>query len=77
MIKDGNGSQNQITAKPSKYPQGWFKDKNCKWCSGSFKPRGPSHHYCSDECKAKGHSDKYYKRNYGISLDEMFALMEG
>ena len=76
MIKDQNGSQKDMTANPNKYPQGRFKEKPCKWCSKGFAPQGPSHSYCSDDCKSHAHSDKYYLRAYGISLQELFAMME-
>lgn len=76
MIKDQNGSQADMTANPSKYPQKRFKEKSCKWCDRQFSPQGPSHHYCCDDCKSHAHSDKYYKRNYGLSLLDFFAIME-
>lgn len=76
MIRDNNRPQSEMTARPSKYPQGCFKDKSCKWCDSSFQPNGPSHSYCCQECKSKAHSDKYYKRNYGVSLREMFTMMD-
>lgn len=75
MIKNCNLSKPQ-TADPSKYPQKVFKEKPCKWCNKYFSPMGPSHHYCCEDCKSKAHSDKYYRRNYGLSLHEFFLFME-
>lgn len=76
MIKDCGKKQKDMTATPLKYPQKYFKDKPCKWCSKIFPPNGPSHYYCSEDCKSKAHSDKYYKRNYGLGLQEFFQIME-
>lgn len=49
--------------KPTKYPNGYFKDKRCKTCDSTFTPTNPSQLYCSSKCKGK---NAYYKRNYGI-----------
>lgn len=65
-----------MTAIPSKYPQGKFKDKECRWCSTMFSPVAPSHLYCSDNCKDKGLADNYYKKTYGSSLIEIESLLE-
>lgn len=62
-------SQKNMTAKPSSYPQGHFKDKNCGWCKQPFSPSGPSHRYCCEHCFKKVYADKYYKRRYGVGLD--------
>lgn len=62
-------TQSNMTAEPSKYPQGSFKDKFCGWCSTSFSPSGPSHKYCREECFKEAYADKYYKRRYGVGLD--------
>jgi hypothetical protein len=47
----------------TKYPNGYFKDKNCKSCGAIFTPTNPCNTYCSVECRGK---NAYYKRNYGI-----------
>lgn len=47
----------------TKYPNGYFKDKNCKSCGNVFTPTNPCNTYCSVECRGK---NAYYKRNYGI-----------
>jgi len=47
----------------TKYPNGYFKDKNCKTCDEVFTPSNPSQMYCCSECRGK---NSYYKRNYGI-----------
>ena len=65
-----NKLKKQQTGHPSKYPQGYFKDKPCKRCSIQFSPKAPSEHYCSDWCKDEGLSDSYLKREYKVSLDE-------
>lgn len=55
----------------TKYPNGYFRDKNCKTCRSVFTPTNPCQLYCSSTCKGK---NAYYKRNYGIddaTLDQM------
>jgi len=61
-------SQKDMTATPSKYPQGHFKVKSCGWCQEPFPPTGPCHKYCSEACFKKVYADKYYKRRYGVGL---------
>ena len=63
-----NTSKGEQTATPSKYPQGYFKDKPCKECGSCFTPKAPSEMYCSDNCKDRGLTTAYLKRNYGITL---------
>lgn len=67
--------QEKMTAKPSKYPQKYFKEKECRECGTKFKPQAPSHHYCSSECGKKGKTSAYLKRNYGIDLDTYYGLL--
>lgn len=57
-----------MTAKPSKYPQGNFKDKPCRWCGDLFVPLAPSHHYCSLVCRKDSNGEKHYQRKYKISI---------
>lgn len=55
----------------TKYPNGYFKDKNCKTCGSVFTPTNPCQLYCSSACRGK---NAYYKRNYGIddsALEQM------
>lgn len=55
----------------TKYPNGYFRDKNCKTCRSVFTPTNPCQLYCSSTCKGK---NAYYKRNYGIddaTLEQM------
>jgi len=59
-----------------KYPNKYFKDKHCRWCSNKFTPRGPSNHYCSDECSRKGVKDKYYLRNYGVGYRTYLTMLD-
>lgn len=47
-----------------KYPNGYFKDKNCKTCKTVFTPSNPSQRYCCNKCRGK---TSYYQRNYGIT----------
>jgi hypothetical protein len=54
-----------------KYPNGYFKPKQCRTCGKTFIPEAPSQFYCSLKCRGK---TSYYKRNYGITeadLEEM------
>ena len=71
-----NKSKKEQTAKPNKYPQGYFKPKACKYCGTVFTPKAPSEHYCCDFCKDYGIADAYYKRNYGITLEEVLNMAE-
>lgn len=57
----------------TKYPNGYFKDKNCKSCGGVFTPTNPCNTYCSVECRGK---NAYYKRNYGIDDTELASMKE-
>lgn len=58
------------TAKASKYPQGYFKAKDCKICSISFTPNAPSEHYCSDSCAEEALATAWLYRNYSITLKD-------
>jgi len=58
------------TANPSKYPQGYFKNKPCKKCSTVFAPCAPSEKYCSDKCAKWVYTDNYLRRNYGLGKEE-------
>ena len=59
-----------LTSKPTDWPQGKFKDKNCRDCGSSFKLNSPCNLYCSDICAARGKTSAYLQRNYSISLDD-------
>jgi len=74
--KFSNTLQVDFTSTPSKYPQGWFKDKECKWCGDMFSPAGPSHFYCTDECRKYVYADKHYKRRYGIGVVWVLKKLE-
>lgn len=68
------------TSNASKYPQGYFKDKPCRYCSTLFTPQAPSEHYCSDKCKDWGVGNAYLQRVYGLSVEEykdMYILQDG
>lgn len=69
-----NKPKSEQTAKVSKYPQGYFKDKPCKLCSTTFSPKAPSEHYCSDKCKDTALFDCYLYRNYGITYNYYIHL---
>ena len=61
-----------MKAEKYKYPQGYFKEKECKTCKKVFTPTNPCNVYCSDSCKGK---NSYYVRNYGIT-DAILAQMK-
>lgn len=75
-IKFSNNLEEDFTASPSKYPQRYFKSKECRWCSNMFQPLGPSHHYCSNTCRRQVYSDKHYRRNYGVSRSWVLQKLE-
>jgi hypothetical protein len=58
---------------PTKYPNGYFKDKNCKTCNTSFTPSNPCQLYCSSACKGK---NAYYRRNYGIDDNDLARMKQ-
>lgn len=71
-----NKPQSEMTANPSKYPQGKFNEKPCKGCSNLFSPKAPSHLYCSQKCADKGLSSNYLKRNYGIDVETYDKMLK-
>mgnify|MGYP002639360829 CR=1 FL=1 len=75
-IKNQNKGSNYFTARPSKYPQGGFNTKPCKWCSNIFEPVAPSHLYCSDPCRDDANSDRYYRNAYGVGVAEVRRIKE-
>lgn len=76
MYKLKNKAQSEMTATPDKYPQGYFKEKECRKCRSLFKPNAPSHLYCSQECADWNLTSNYLKRNYQIDYSSYFALLE-
>lgn len=75
-----NKDKKYQTARPDKYPQGYFKEKPCRECGTMFSPKAPSEHYCSDGCKDRAFTSAYLKRNYGITLSDyerMYAEQSG
>jgi hypothetical protein len=70
-----NKRQSEHTADPSKYPQGYFKDKVCKYCGSLFQPSAPSHLYCSDHCADTSLSCHYLKRNYGMTYKQYQEML--
>ena len=71
-----NKSSDEFTAHPSKYPQGYFKDKPCRVCGTLFKPLAPSHLHCSDECAQRSLATRYLMRTYGITMDKYEEMLE-
>lgn len=71
-----NKPQSEMTACPSKYPQGYFKPKPCKQCGTVFEPKAPSHMTCSQECADRMVVSRYLLRNYGITLDDYERMLE-
>lgn len=73
-IRNPNKKHSNMSASPKKYPQKSFKAKLCKVCDQIFNPRGPSHHYCSQNCADWANTDNYYKNSYGVGLDVVEKL---
>ncbi len=69
-----NRRQSEMTAHPSKYPQGRFKDKPCRQCSTVFSPMAPSHLTCSQECADKLANTAYLRREYGITIEDYHRM---
>ena len=76
MYMKTSARQEKMTAVPTKYPQGYFKDKTCRWCSSVFSPQAPSHHYCSQTCAEDASAEKYLWTRYKISLNDYLSLYE-
>ncbi len=76
FIKRSHYSHDDMTANPSKYPQGKFEAKPCRWCKEVFEPQAPSHLYCCDVCKNKGITTNYFNKKYGIGLKDVEAMLE-
>lgn len=76
MIKNCNNMQENFSATPEKYPQRNFKPKPCRWCDKVFLPLGPSHHYCTDDCRKEVYADKHYRRVYGVPLSWVKGKLE-
>lgn len=71
-----NKNKSEQTAAASKYPQGYFKAKPCKWCNTEFIPNAPSEKYCKDECKDTGLQNAYFFRQYKIGVKDYEQLLE-
>lgn len=65
-----------MTGSADKYPQGFFKDKPCKLCATQFTPVAPSEKYCSVKCKEFMHRLHYYKRVYGITVQQWIEMYD-
>ena len=65
-----------ITATPDKYPQGRFKEKPCRLCAARFNPVAPSQHYCSFECREFMQRFHYYRRVYGITVQQWIEMYD-
>jgi len=76
MIRNGNKKREQQTARPSKYPQGKFRNKPCKFCGKEFELMAPSQFYCSQGCIDDANADRYYKANYGVGILHVRGLLE-
>lgn len=69
-----NGGPTEHSAHPSKYPQGHFKTKPCRWCKEDFQPLSPCHMLCSHECRDRQHTARYLKRVYGLEYSEYIDM---
>lgn len=56
-LANSNKSKSSQTAEPSKYPQGYFKEKPCRRCGKVFTPKAPSEFYCCEECRQEAISN--------------------
>lgn len=76
MYSRSNPTSDKFTASPSKYPQGVFKDKQCKACGEVFSPLAPSHLHCSDACSTRSQSERYLRRTYGIGVSDYESMLK-
>ncbi len=72
----GNAPKAKQTATASKYPQGYFKQKHCRVCNRLFTPKAPSEHTCSEVCRKHSHVESYYKRVYGLTIEQYLDIAE-
>lgn len=75
MYQLHNRPQAEMTATPSKYPQGKFKEKPCRTCGTLFAPNAPSHLHCSQPCADQSIQDRYLMRNYKITYSTYTAML--
>lgn len=73
---DTEQARRERTGTPDKYPQGYFKDKDCRQCGSPFSPQAPSQLYCGEPCAEEAHRERYYQRTYGIGVKEWRAMHE-
>ncbi|AXH71998.1 MAG: recombination endonuclease VII [Podoviridae sp. ctbj_2] len=71
-----NKDKHEQIAEPGNYPQKWFKDKPCKNCSKLFTPKAPCEKYCSDLCKNRGLQNRYFIKNYGLTVDKYESMLQ-
>jgi hypothetical protein len=71
-----NKDKKDQTGRPHKYPQGYFKDKECRKCNTLFSPNTPSELYCSDVCKDIAVVNRYLKRKYDITTDDYINMLQ-
>jgi len=76
-VSTSSKNKEDQTANPSKYPQGYFKNKYCRYCDAVFSPMAPSEHYCSNKCKDNGATSAYLMRIYGITYRDYTDLLKG
>lgn len=62
--------------KISVHPEDYFNVKSCKYCETEFQPKHPAQLYCCDECKGNGTAERHYKNTYGMTLKELYNLMD-
>ena len=69
-----------VNGDPSRYPQGFFKEKPCGECGKIFSPGAPSHKTCSQVCADRAYTSRYLERNYNLTLvgyEEMLTEQQG
>lgn len=76
IYTQANRPQSEMTAEPSKYPQGYFRPKPCRHCEATFSPNAPSHLFCSQRCSDSAHNTAYLRRHYGIDEGQWFEMFK-
>lgn len=64
------------TSKASDWPQGYFKEKQCKYCKVAYTPNSPCNLFCSEYCARKGKASRYLTRTYGITIDDYETMLK-
>lgn len=76
MLHSRNTPRRLQTTDTSKYPQGRFFPKPCRWCCQEFQPTSPSQLYCGQQCIDNAWANAYLMTTYGIPLETYLRMWD-